>query len=54
LIFAGVLAVAQAAHLNALGLATTALSAAILYFTRLSPYVLIGAAVVIYAGLQFV
>ncbi len=54
LIFAGVLAVAQAAHMNALGLATTAISAAVLYFTKLSPYVLIGVAVVVYAGLQFV
>ena len=31
LIFAGVLAVTQAAHLNALGLATTAVSATVLY-----------------------
>lgn len=54
LIFAGVLAVAEAAHLGALGLATTAVSASVLYFTRVSPYVLIGAAVVIYAAMQFV
>ncbi len=54
LIFAGVLAVTQAAHLNALGFATTAISATVLYFTKLSPYVLIGAAVMIFTALQFV
>jgi chromate transporter len=54
LIFAGVLAVLEAAHETALGLATTAASATVLYFTRVSPYWLIAAALAIFGVLQLV
>jgi chromate transporter len=58
LIFAGVVAVLGAAHIveatrvNALGLGTTLLSAMVLYFTKISPYLLVAIVALFYAGLQ--
>ena len=53
LIFAGALAVMQAAHMGVFAVATTAAATALLYFTGVSPYALIGAVVVIYAGAYY-
>ena len=50
LIFAGALAVIQAAHMSAFNVLTTAAATALLDFTEVSPYALIGAAALIYAG----
>ncbi len=58
LIFAGVVAVLEAAHIieatriNFLGLATTLGSAGVLYFTKVSPYLLVAIVALLYAGLQ--
>lgn len=54
LIFAGAVAVLQAAHVNALGLATTAVCAAVLYFTKIGPYTLVSLVAAFYVALQFV
>lgn len=60
LIFAGVVAVLRAAHIveathvNFLGLATTLVTASLLYFTKISPYLLVAIVALFYAGLQAV
>jgi chromate transporter len=54
LVFAGAAAVLQAAHVNALGLATTAVCTAALYFTRIGPYTLVGLVAAFYIALQVV
>lgn len=48
LIFAGALAVAQAAHLNLMGLATVVVAGAVLYLTKIGPYSLLGAVAAVY------
>jgi chromate transporter len=48
LIFAGALAVIQASSVDALRLGTVAVAAAVLYFTKLGPYPLLGAVAGIY------
>jgi chromate transporter len=59
LIFAGMLAVLRAAHIlepgniNYLGLATVMAAGTLLYFTKVSPYLLIGVVATFYASLQF-
>jgi chromate transporter len=59
LIFAGILAVLRAAHIveagsvNYLGLATVLTAGAVLYFTKLSPYYLMGAVAIFYLSLQY-
>ena len=60
LIFAGIVAVLRsaqivdAAHVNLLGLATVLVSASLLYWTKISPYVLIGLVVLLYGGLDLI
>ena len=53
LVFAGALAVLEAAHVNALQLATTALVTGLLLFSRVGIYGIMAATAVIYALLQF-
>jgi chromate transporter len=59
LIFAGIVAVLRAAHIldantvDLLGLATVLGSAALLYFTKISPYLLISLVAVLYGSLQY-
>jgi chromate transporter len=53
LIFAGALAVIESAPITALTLATTVVAAGVLYFTKLSPYLLVLAVAGIYVGLAF-
>jgi chromate transporter len=48
LIFAGALAVSQAANLDLLGVATVAAAGAMLYFTKIGPYPLLGAVAGVY------
>jgi chromate transporter len=54
LVFAGLLAVVQSAHMNVVGMVTAAGAALLLYFNRAGPFVLIGSVIVIYAGLLLV
>jgi len=54
LIFAGALSVIQASGAGALSLATTALAAAVLYYTKISPYFVVGIVALAFLGLQFV
>jgi chromate transporter len=56
LIFAGALAVLRAANIlfQPLGLATTAASAGLLYFTKIGPYTLVGLVAAVYIALQFI
>lgn len=54
LIFAGVATVIEAAHMNALALATMAACTAVLFYTRFSSYLLILIVGLLYAALQFV
>ena len=59
LIFAGIVAVLRAAHIvetgniNYLGVATVLVAGAVLYYTKISPYYLIGTVAIFYASLQF-
>jgi chromate transporter len=48
LLFAGALAVMQAAHVDALRLATVLAAALVLYFTKLGPYPLLGMVAAVY------
>jgi chromate transporter len=50
LIFAGALAVIQAAHMSTFNVLTTVVATTLLYLTDVSPYALIGAVALIYAG----
>ncbi len=56
LIFAGIVAVLRAAHIvevghvDFLGLATVVIAAALLYRTKISPYVLLGVVAIVYVG----
>jgi chromate transporter len=54
LIFAGALAVVDSAPITSLTLATTAVCAAVLYYTKLSPYLLVLGVAAAYMGLVFV
>lgn len=54
LIFAGALSVIQASGAGPLSLATTALAAAVLYYTKISPYFIVGIVALGFLGLQFV
>lgn len=51
LIFAGALAVMQAAHVDALRLGTVLVAALVLYFSKLGPYPLLGAVAAVYLAL---
>jgi len=53
LIFGGAYVVAQSANLNLVGLATIAVATALLYFTRIGTYTLLGAVALVYLGLAF-
>ncbi|HVY59127.1 MAG TPA: chromate transporter, partial [Xanthobacteraceae bacterium] len=53
LIFAGAVAVLQAAHAGLLALATTAATTAVLYFSKISPYAVVGVVAALYLALQF-
>lgn len=52
LIFAGAYAVARAAHLGPLELATLALATAVFYFTKTGPYTVIGIVCVLFATIH--
>jgi hypothetical protein len=54
LVFAGALAVLEAAQVDALQVVTTIIAAALLIYTRVSVFVLMGIAAVLFAGLTFV
>jgi chromate transporter len=54
LIFAGVVAVVTAAHMDVLGIAVAAISGAILYFTKISAYWLIFVVAGFYTALLFI
>src|SRR5690348_13624194 len=54
LIFAGALAVLRAAHAGWLAVATTAIATAVLYFTKVSPYAVVGVVAAFYLAWQFV
>jgi len=54
LVFAGALAVLEAAHVTAFQLATTIVAALVFLYTPISPYAAMGIAAAIYATLQFV
>lgn len=54
LIFAGALAVMQAAQVDALRLGTVLVAGLALYFTKLGPYPLLGMVAVVYLALYFV
>jgi len=54
LVFAGALAVLQAAHVDARQIFTTVLAAALLLYTRVSVYVIMAVAALAFAALQFV
>ncbi len=53
LIFAGALAVMQAAQVDALRLGTVLAAALLLYFTKLGPYPLLGTVAAVYLSLYF-
>ena len=54
LVFAGALAVMEAAHVNALQILTTMITAAIILYTRLSVYLVMATAALVFGSLQFV
>ncbi len=60
LIFAGIVAVMRAAHIvevghiDFLGLATVLAAAALLYKTKISPYVLLGLVAIVYVGVDLI
>ena len=54
LIFAGALAVMEAAHVGLLAIATTAVCTAILYFTEITPYLVVCVVALVYLGIHFV
>lgn len=51
LVFAGAVAVMRALHMNPLALGVALASAALIYFTKISAYTLLGAAAALYGGL---
>jgi len=51
LVFAGALAVIQSAHMSLLQIAITMIAAALLYFTSVGPFVLIGGVIAFYSAL---
>jgi chromate transporter len=51
LVFAGALAVMRAMHMNPLAIAVAAACAALIYFTKVSAYVLFGGVMLLYGGL---
>jgi chromate transporter len=53
LIFAGAYAILQAAHANLLVIATTAVCAAALYFTKMTPYLLVFVVGAVFFGLSW-
>ena len=53
LVFAGALAVMEAAHVTALQISTTVITAGIILYTRLSVYALMATAAIVFGGLQF-
>jgi chromate transporter len=54
LVFAGALAVLQAAHVGALQIFTTVVAAALLIYTQISVYVIMVVTALVFAALQFV
>lgn len=54
LIFAGALAVMEAAHVGVLAIVTTAICTAVLYFDRMSAYLLIAIVGLVYFAITFV
>ena len=53
LIFAGALAVMQAAHAGVLAITTTAICTAVLYFSEVTPYLVVCVVALVYFGMHF-
>ena len=53
LVFAGALAVLEAAHVNALQIIATIIAAGLLLYTSVSVYVIMAVAAAVFAALQF-
>lgn len=53
LVFAGALAVMRAMHMNPVGLAVAAVCALLIYFTKISAYVMFAGVIALYGGLFY-